>query len=126
MSDLRSSLIRIASDLPKGNSTRREILSALKEAGAGRDILYSIIPERPFYKLYREMEKEGDEQSAALLREITDKLTDALDLSDNEYRALNRLRGCVEAQGKWGVDLQRNNIFKAANLLGIKLPSAMF
>jgi len=97
-----------------------------KAAGAGRDILYSIIEERPFIKLYREMEKAGDEQSADLLRQITGHLVKALDLSDNEYRALQRLRGCVDNQGRWGADLQRNNIFKAANLLGLKLPSAMF
>jgi hypothetical protein len=32
----------------------------------------------------------------------------------------------VKAGSKWKPDLQRNNIFKAANLLGIKLPSMMF
>jgi len=121
-------MIRLASKLSQGDPARRKLLAALKgkTAGAGRDILYSIIPERPFVKLYREMTKEGDEQSADLLREITSHLTAKLDLSNNEYQALNRLRNSVENQGRWDPALQRNNIFKAANLLGISLPSGMF
>jgi hypothetical protein len=72
------------------------------------------------------MEKAGDKQSAELLREVTHKLAASLALSDNEEMALNRLRGSLDSIGRWDADLQRNNIFKAANLLGIKLPSHMF
>lgn len=96
-----------------------------KQAGPN-DVLWQILDRRAFFKLYHEMEKAGDEQSADLLRDITDKLDAALSLSNNEEMALNRLRGCVDNAGRWDPALQRNNIFKAANLLGIRLPSAMF
>lgn len=186
MADLKQQLLRIASDLPKGDPTRRSLLAALspfhappdeqlqyvmdelrkagekgvratelphegrilaltkrlaeadrgrlyitpagrqqKVAHAGREILSRIVDERAFLKLYNEVEKQ-DEQSAKLLREVRAKLAEALKITDNEYNALGRVQQLVAAQGRWDIGLQRNNIFKAADLLGMKLPSAMF
>ena len=59
------------------------------------------------------------------MREVFSKLAEALEISDNEQRAIQRLRGILDNPG-WDPALQRNNIFKAADLLGIKLPSGMF
>jgi Txe/YoeB family toxin of Txe-Axe toxin-antitoxin module len=204
MSTLRSDMLRIASGLPQGDATRRDILATLRAAApdydwwdrngrkfktkttraiklvqkdpkkalqmaeelfedmeahgypdnwhrvnvlkedaeqelrrksdrwasdkeAGSDaVLWQIIDQRGFYKLYNEMEDANDDSSASMLREISDKLAKSLELSGNEQQALSRLRRCVDAQGKWDPALQRNNIFKAANLLGIKLPHGMF
>ncbi len=88
--------------------------------------LWHILDKQKFMKLYRELDKEGDAQSAELLREATYTLADIMRLKDNQARALNRLRNSLDNAGRWKPDMQRNNIFKAANLLGMKLPSAMF
>lgn len=125
--NLRSAMLRIASELPVGDPARQAILAELKQAGAGHDVMYELVGgRRAFVKLHSGMRKVGDEQSADLLRDITKKFGDIFDLNTNEAAALNHLRGCVENQGRWPADLQRNNIFKAANLLGIRLPSAIF
>ena len=108
------------------HQTRLAELRSRKQASTGRDILYSLLEERAFMKLYRKMEKNGDEQSTGLLRDITEKLTDALDLSTNEMAGLRRVQTCVENADRWDEALLRNNIFKAANHLGIRLPSGMF
>lgn len=97
----------------------------LRTAHAGNEILSRMVDERRFVKLYDEVEKQ-DEQSADLLLKVRGALVNALKISDNEYNALNRVQQLVASQGRWDIGLQRNNIFKAANLLGIKLPSAMF
>jgi len=96
-----------------------------KQAGSD-DPLWYILDRMAFIKLYREMEKSGDKQSATLLREVAEKLSDEMALDRNQQAALNRLSNSVANTGRWDPSLQRNNIFKAANLLGINLPSAMF
>jgi len=122
---MRADLLRIAAELPKGDPTRREILAALqREAGTGHDILGELLDYRAFVKVYSGLRKV-DAQSADLLREVWSKLSDSLDISSSERQALSRLRGIVDNPG-WDPSLQRNNIFKAADLLGIRLPSAMF
>jgi len=97
-----------------------------KTASTGSDLLDYVIPSRDMWKLGRSFEDADDQASADLFYKVVDGLQDAMDVSSNEFRALNRLRQGVSAQGKWDLDLQRNNLFKAANLLGIKLPHGMF
>lgn len=90
------------------------------------DILWHLVSRKGFVDLYRRMEKEGDKQSAELLRDVSDKLDDALKLTSGQQEALSRLIGCVDNRKKWNAPLLRNNIFKAANSLGMRLPSAFF
>jgi len=47
-----------------------------------------------------------------------------LELTPNQQEALNRMRNSVN--GSYREDMHRNNIFKAAHSLGIKLPSMSF
>jgi len=96
------------------------------EAGVYGELLWKLLDEREFYKTYSALEKAGDEQSADLARQVMQHLRKALELSQNEEMALSRLSQVVENHSRWDMSLQRNNIFKAANLLGIRLPSAMF
>lgn len=90
----------------------------------GQSILWNVLDQKGFYKLQRELGK--DEQSKKLVNEIGRKLAEALRLTENQDMALNRLMQSIEHVGGWPPDQQRNNIFKAANLLGIDLPSGMF
>jgi hypothetical protein len=123
---LRQQAIRLAASLPKGSPERRALLASLqKSAHAGYELLDRILDPRKFEALYHEVEKQ-DPQAAELLYEVRQALASALKISDNEYNALGRVQQLVAAQGRWDIGLQRNNIFKAADLLGMKLPSFMF
>jgi len=124
--NLRSEVLRIASELPKGNETRRQLLSSVAKDADSNDILYFIVPQRTLLGLHSHLEKEGDDQSADLLLEVMSKLSKALSLSSGEEAALWRLKQVAEYGKRWDIGLLRNNIFKAADSLGIRLPSAMF
>ena len=89
------------------------------------DVIESILPMRDVAKLHHKME-EQDEQSARLLIDVYNALRARLSLSDGETEAMNRVTNMVKSGQNWNADLLRNNIFKAANSLGMKLPSAMF
>jgi len=96
-----------------------------KTAHAGSEILWRLLDQRDFFKLYKTVEKQ-DKQSAQLLKAITDKLSDSLKIKDNEYNAISRLTQMIKGGQNWDISLQRNNIFKAADLMGIRLPSGSF
>jgi hypothetical protein len=121
--DDRKSLIRLASSMPKGSDSRRVILSSLQKTAAG--VIWHILDQRAFMQVYKKLEKD-DEQSAGLLYDVLKELEDKLTLSNRESQALGRLSQLVKAGSGWKPALQRNNIFKAADLLGLKLPSGMF
>lgn len=97
-----------------------------QKVASGDSVLDRILPTHDVYKLMQAMEKEGDSQSSDLAGEVYQKLAERLTLTDNEQAALNRLLGSVQRIGSWDTATQRNNIFKAADLLKIKLPSYMF
>jgi hypothetical protein len=110
---------------PKGDEWYIE-RGRLKKASKGGEIVKQLLGgDRNFILAYYEVEKK-DEQSAELMREVFEKLAKQLDLNTREAEALNRLRNVTENAKRWDAGLLRNNIFKAANSLGIKLPSAMF
>ena len=103
----------------------RSFEGSSKEA-SNDGVLEAILPQRDMLKLIEKLQDEGDNQSATLVVDVYQKLQEKLQLSDNEEYALKRLLGCVENAGSWDVALLRNNIFKAADLLRMKLPSGMF
>ena len=118
----------------KGHLDEDKVLKALKgarakesskTAGNGHEVLWWLLDQRDFFKMYRTVEKQ-DKQSAQLLQDITDKLSDSLKIKDNEYNAISRLTQLIKGGQNWDISLQRNNIFKVADLMGIKLPSGMF
>ena len=93
--------------------------------GTGHDILFSLIDREKFFKVYRDLDS-ADKQSADLLYQVFTELQERLELTQDESWALGRIRQLLEAGSRWSPDLQRNNIFKAANRLGIDLPSGSF
>lgn len=78
------------------------------------------------FDMVEKLERVGDTQSAKLARLVYYHIQEKLELEDNESNALKRLIGCVKNKGSWDPSLLRNNIFKAADELRIKLPSGMF
>lgn len=92
---------------------------------SGRNIFYRIVPQDDANDLYERLEKE-DAQSAELFLDIIYAIQKQLDISSGAEEALRRVIGAVEHRRSWDAALLRNNIFKAANSLGMKLPSHFF
>jgi hypothetical protein len=65
-----------------------------------------------------------DTQTYDLAVDVWAALQKAVALTPNQWEALNRLKSSVD--NSYSRDMHRNNIFKAAHALGIKLPSSMF
>jgi len=125
MSSLESQVLRIASNLPEGDPARKELLAALKEA-SDHNLFWEVVDNKAFLNLRSRMKSSGDEQSVALLREIHTHLSKALTLDSRNADGFTRLRNMLPHAAQWDEALLRNNIFKIANSLGIKLPSGMF
>lgn len=86
-----------------------------------QNVFWDLIDQRQLRDLMRNM----DDQSKKLIRDITDKLAEKLTLKGREAPAYNRLRNLIVSKSKDEANL-RNQVFKIANELGIKLPSSMF
>lgn len=109
LEDVRVDLVKFASERRVGS----------------QDLIEKFLPSHDVYKLISRMEKEGDDQSGDLAARVYSHLAAKLRLSDNDGMALNRLMASVQRMD-WDAATQRNNIFKAADLLGMKLPSHFF
>jgi hypothetical protein len=96
-----------------------------KTASNGHIMLQSHVDVRKLGKVAGKL-RGVDDQSAELLGEVLDGLADAMDLTSGEAAALSRLQWVAEKGGSADPSLLRNNIFKAANSLGLRLPSGMF
>jgi hypothetical protein len=94
-------------------------------SNSGHDILMQLVDKSGWSKVYSRLLKE-DRQSADLLRDSMEEIMEALELTRGQQEALNRLIGMTMNGTNWDVSLLRNNVFKIANSLGLKLPSGMF
>ena len=92
---------------------------------SGRQIFYKVIPEKEAIKAHRRL-IEQDRQSADLFIDVVQQLQEEMNLSRGASEALSRIIGVVAHGQSWDIALLRNNIFKAANALGMDLPSHMF
>jgi len=103
-----------------------------KEAGgmsSALDLLFSIIGQGSSskgQKMFKDTKKalKTDEQSQQMMTGVIRKVAESLILDQKENTALNYIIMAmrnVKADGA-----ARNSIFKAANILGMKLPSSMF
>ena len=90
------------------------------------NILDKILDPNEYYEIVKKLDAAGDKQSVDLMYEVRLKLLEELSLSVGASQALSRLEGMVSRGKNWDPSLLRNNVFKAANSLDIKLPSGMF
>jgi hypothetical protein len=91
----------------------------------GWDILRQLANYDDVVRVHRSL-SGADDQSAKLLREVMDKLAKELKISSGAKEALSRLVWIAKNGLKADPALLRNNIFKAAHSLKLKLPSMMF
>lgn len=102
-------------DMRRSPSRKARILTA------GRSVLEYILQQSELAKLKGKV----DEQTYELAVEVYQALSRALMLSPAQDEALGRLVQSADTM-VWREDMHRNNIFKAAHVLGIRLPSATF
>lgn len=91
-----------------------------------KEMLFGIVDRKGLIEVQRVLKKAGDEQSVDLLRDVQMELIDKLELDRGADEAINRLSQLGSRGKGWDPALIRNNVFKAANSLGMKLPSHMF
>ena len=89
---------------------------------ANTSIIEYIVPQGDLADSF----KNFDDQTQDLARDVWMMLKKKLTLSRSETEALNRLKQSVSNSSKWKEAMHRNNIFKAANSLKMKLPSSSF
>lgn len=126
MSDLRNKLIKFAYNHPQ---YRKDILPLVKSGGtdkvASQSLIEGLLPQRDVISCIRKI-KKTDEQSSNLLRDAYLELSDQLDITDNQRYALNRMKNVVENCDRMQPAGIRNQVFKAADMLGMRLPSGIF
>lgn len=104
------------------NRVVNELVCIAKSLTARESLLDSVLIVDDVAKLNGVV----DEQSYDLAVEVYSKLRKDLELSENQNEAIIRLRQYIQRGPSMNPDAHRNNIFKAAHALGIRLPSSMF
>lgn len=104
----------------------RHHYAADKTAGFGLDALDALVSRKKIIAVQRKMQNSGDQQSADLVRDITMHLVHRLTVDSRTEHAITRLREITMRMDQWEPAVLRNNIFKTANLLDMRLPSSMF
>lgn len=90
-----------------------------------RDIMDAMVPRKDLREVMSALSKAKDDQTLKLLKDSYQFFFRKFELSANEERALNRLRNVMGSRSR-DVGNLRNQIFKVADELGMRLPSAMF
>ena len=127
---LRSDLLRIATELPKGDETRRQILASLqKEANPGWELVMEILGDdyRGLVLARRNLSgaSEHSTRVADLLAESLDALSKKLNVDRNTMAAINKLRNFSNNADRWDIDMQANQIMKIADLLDIRVHNTL-
>jgi len=106
--------------------TRRASIRRVASRALAIEMFSSFVDRKALAKISSIMRKAGDQQSVDLLRDVQMHIIEKMAFSTGDEHALNRLVGLASKGASWDPALIRNNIFKAANSAGIKLPSGMF
>ena len=97
-----------------------ELVKVAKALTASDSVIDFVLDQRKIAQL----EDDMDEQTFDLMIDVYHELSDALKLTSGQSEALNRIQ--MSLKRNYQPAMHRNNIFKAAHSLGIKLPSMMF
>lgn len=106
------------------NATSPSRVASRHNRANSDEIMDQILPRRDLVKLTRSM--SDDPKTADIATDVWFRLAERLTLSETEKMALNRLRNSIRAVGQWDAETQRNNLSKAADLLGMRLPHGVF
>ena len=128
---LRKAIIRLAHSKPELRPQLLPLLANEKVAfdktamDLGKEIFQELVDMRKLYGARKALTFAGDKQTSDLLRDIMSEMMTQLEPKNRGMqRALNRLRNALH--GNQDPANLRNQIFKVANELGMKLPSSSF
>lgn len=105
---------------------KKEASGGSKTANDGMTILMLLIGGRKAYYDAGHAIEEKDTQMGNLFSQVAGSLGDSLDITQNQWQAISRLKQVVENASRWDSAMIRNNVSKAADLAGVRLPSYMF
>lgn len=100
----------------------REIVELAKAIVSNKSLLDDIVSQKDLLTV----EDNVDEQTWDLAVKVYRTLQDQLKLTNDQSEAINRLKLSIKNARSYTSDVHRNNIFKAAHALGIKLPTSQF
>lgn len=92
---------------------------------AGESLLDYVLDRDALIDIQSKLRDE-DRQSFDLFQQVYRQLRRELTLKSGAEGAFYRILDIVKRGKTWDIALLRNNVFKAANLLGINLPSGSF
>jgi len=95
-----------------------------KTASSDRNF-FSLVDKNGWRKIRTALQKDGDTASVKLWDEASQKLAKELEMPSSYDVALTKMMNLVE-RGPRDPEMTRNQVFKIADLLGIKLPHSMF
>lgn len=116
------SLAQYKSEISKANREWARKPMVAKSVRANLNVLDYVIRDDEVAKLRGVV----DEQTYDLAEEVYRKLYRDLELTDAQTEAVFKLKRCVQRGSGMAPEAHRNEIFKAAHALGMKLPSFMF
>ena len=134
--ELQTELRRLLASSQEENPSREKLAEELRALAtklgsdrqaniSGLDILNVVLGgESKVIEVYDRLDE--DEQSRDLFDQVLRKLSKELEISSGAEEALKTIHDLVSRGKSWNMALIRNNVFKAANSLGIHLPSGMF
>ena len=98
----------------------KELIQIANELKVADSLFYDIISPKDVMNL----KKSVDEETHKLAIKVSVRLAKELTPTRDQQEAINRLKSSVSSN--MSEAQHRNNIFKAAHALGIKLPSSSF
>jgi hypothetical protein len=96
-----------------------------RDISESKSVIDYVIPTKEMLAMVDRVE-EKDEQAGKLLMDVLRELRKKMEIDQGTADALNRIQGLMLKGKNWSPELVRNNVFKAANDMKIKLPSGMF
>jgi hypothetical protein len=112
------------------NKIAKRVAQAHLQKQAGRmDLFFELVDKKKWRGIMDALRKAGDQASVDLWFEASEKISDQLQMDRNTEMALNKMRNLM-VKSNWNDPkaqaLLRNQVFKIADLLGIRLPHAIF
>lgn len=99
-----------------------------KQAGSW-EMFFELVDKKKWRGIMDALRKAGDQASLDMWVKASEEISDQLRMDRNTEMALNKMRNLM-VKSNWNdpkaLALLRNQVFKIADLLGIKLPHAMF
>lgn len=99
---------------------------AFKSKISERQSLLEMLMGKDARTISVRMKNSMDEQTRNVALQVWVKLNELLTLKGGAKEAFNRLFQSIDAGKNYNEAMHRNNIFKAADALGLKLPSGIF